>query len=151
MKCTYKVTTDDEKRLPVFARDEWRWLWHSDYYDGPRSGLILCNDEKFYIVCYDDGIIRNGEMQDSGYSDVWKYAVYKLTPEKLEYEERWHKLFFDLVGQHTTYNEKGTQLMPNDIKQKPDWAAYYLEFDAEYEDFDLADPTVAELVGFVEY
>jgi len=93
-------------------RSDVKLLWHSDYYDGPLSGLLLFNEEKYWFKAI-DGI--------PGYSQ--NYIVIRLTPEQLNEEEKWHKLFQDHVGSQTDYdeNEKRKGL----VKPQEMWNKFY--------------------------
>ncbi len=80
---------------------ELKMLHHSDYYDGPISGLALYKGQKvwFHMIEYeDDNLFR-----------CRTYGLYELSKKDLDEIEYWHKRFQDGVGYHTDYGEVYTR------------------------------------------
>lgn len=72
-------------------------LWHSNYYDGPLSGLAEYNEKKYWFDMVQDD-------HDTLFH-IRTFGLYKLSPEELETEEKRHRLFRDMVGHHCDYGD----------------------------------------------
>jgi len=76
------------------------FLWHNDWWDGPLAGMCKYKDQMYWYHCHHENHKKNAKY--------WrKYGVFKLTPEQLEEEIKWHKLFVEKVGDHFDCNEQG--------------------------------------------
>lgn len=76
-----------------------RFLYHSNYYDGPISGAMLAETgERYWFDAHPDA-----DPYNTGY---W-YLLYELTPDEWELETRRHDLFRRYVGTHCDYDENG--------------------------------------------
>lgn len=84
-----------------------RWLWHSSYYDGPLSGLVLFEGSEAWVECFDDIVLTRGEGDEMECMGARRFAIMRLTPEELEHEKAEHALFQKYVGTHTDYHEDG--------------------------------------------
>lgn len=73
---------------------EIRWLWHEDYYDGPLNGVGLLNGEKVRIM-----LVHEQEHCCRQRT----YAIDRMPSEWMEYVERLHADFREMVGTHTEY------------------------------------------------
>ena len=71
-------------------------LWHSDYYDGPISGLAEYKGRKVWFHW----------IKDAPLSELRIFGLYELSDEEIEYEEMWHQYFRDNVGHHCDYVEE---------------------------------------------
>lgn len=90
-----------------------RFLWHSNYYDGPLSGFILFNNEKCWF-----------NMEEIDKNDHYHYRIYRLPDnikKALECNQRYFEYF---VGTHCTYDYNGKR-NAYDIKPKHHWPVYY--------------------------
>ena len=76
-------------------------LWHSDYYDGPLSGLAEYKGEKVWFQC--------SEWEDENLFNMRIFNLHELSKEELEEEERWHQFFCDNVGKHCNYVDGGRE------------------------------------------
>lgn len=85
---------------PQISDRDVRLLWHSDYWDGPLSGMLSYRGEKLWFSLVD---------QADGLRVAWyrRFAIVRLRPEELADECRWHDLFRQCVGHHTDYDENG--------------------------------------------
>lgn len=90
----YKATG---KLLPKKAI---RLLWHSDYYDGPISGVALY-DYKFYyyLIEYEDRL-----------TSPRIYAGYKLTTEQFKDLLLKHELWRIIGGHHCDYDPHNNRI-----------------------------------------
>ncbi len=69
-------------------------LWYSNYYDGPLDGLAEFEGERVWFHCV--------EMEDNPFQ-MRRFSLYKMSADDLAYEDKWHKLFNELVGYHCDY------------------------------------------------
>jgi hypothetical protein len=85
-------------RVPKVQRAAVRLLWHADYWDGPKSGLVVYQGEQCWI-----------EVVAESDTESWyrRFVIIRLSPEQLAEELRWHQLFQKCVGRHTDYDESG--------------------------------------------
>ena len=116
----------------MIAPEDVRYLWVSDYYDGPLAGLCQYRGEKlwFKIRC----------RPEHG-PDV--FDLFRLTSEQLEAQERDHELFRQHVGFHWDYGDDGC----HPIGQVRDKATWHLYYDAPHPELDL---TMNVVVGSYE-
>lgn len=99
--------------LPKIRR--FQFLWYSDFWDGPRSGLLLHRKQKRWFELF----------AESARPDFYqRFAVIELTEAQLSEEEAWHKLFRAKVGTHTDYGKNGPQLTGR-LKPRAMWAEFY--------------------------
>ena len=77
--------------------DDAYMLWHSDYYDGPLSGLAVYKGKKVWFQCI--------EWEDENLFNMRIFNLHELSKEELEEEERWHQFFCDNVGYHCNYDD----------------------------------------------
>jgi hypothetical protein len=108
---------DDYLRAPQVDRAEIRLLWHVDFWDGARSGMLLYRGEEcwFQVVA---------ESED--YNPHWylRFVVLRLTPEQHAEECRWHELFRTKVGVHTDY-DKQEQRAVGFLRPRERWHEFY--------------------------
>src|SRR5258708_638105 len=118
------------KSLREETNGQTRLLWHSNFWDGPLSGLMLWNGEKCWFdnigerveerpwseeeikewVDYKTSISEEGDLDPDDYIDYDRYfvfKVYRIHPDLLEHLEYEHSLFQQNVGTHTDYDENG--------------------------------------------
>src|SRR5262245_51968463 len=77
-------------------RADLRFLWHSDFWDGPRSGMLVYRGEECWFE-----VIDESEGDDADW--YRRFAVLRLSKEQHAEEVRWHQLFREKVGTHTDY------------------------------------------------
>ncbi len=127
-------------QLPRIDENLLRVLWHSEYWDGPRSGVLLYMARPHWFqIC--------GE-EDSGRWKDWygKFVVIQLTEEQYATEAAYHRLFQEKVGSHVDYDAEGR---PVRGEQKPQevWHEYY----DEAKDRPELDLSGNEVVGWFEW
>ena len=87
-------------------------LWHSDYWDGPLSGMCLVAGERLLFECLDDEN-RNVRI----------FGLYRLSADDLALEEKINKVFCEKVGTHCNYDETGKQSF-----EHPTYSSLHYEF-----------------------
>lgn len=86
-----------------------RILYHSNYYDGPLTGVMLAEDgERYWFkVNEDTQFVRTGGDDDDPEYAPWRYELYALTADEWAAEDEAHAAFRELVGTHCDYDESG--------------------------------------------
>ena len=79
-------------------------VYHSNYWDGPLSGVCLYKEKQYWFNCVHD---YHDKTEDNESLDMRIYAIYDLTPIEWEHENYWHNLFVRYVGTHTSYDDNG--------------------------------------------
>lgn len=116
----------DDLRIETSGKT--RLLWHSNYWDGPHSGLMLWDGEKAWFNSYDekfytvelssDEIVEmfNNEPNEYweeedffDYVSVRYFNVYHIDTRTLKELEDNHELFRTYVGTHTDYDFDGNR------------------------------------------
>ena len=126
-------------RLPKIDQGEVQLLWHCDYWDGPKSGLLLYNGKKHWFQVYQ-------ESDDSDFRDYYRrFLIIELSEAQLKEEEYWHALFQEKVGTHTDYVPQGKshaeQLKPREL-----WHEFY----EAYQKRQQLDLSQNHIVGWYE-
>ncbi len=129
---------DQYLHAPRIERAEVRLLWHSDYWDGPRSGMLIFRGEEcwFQVV---------SESEDDEANWYRRFVVLRLSPGQHTEEWQWHKLFREKVGAHTDYNEQGER-PAGSLQPRERWNEFY---DA-YRRRTPADFSGNEVLGWFE-
>lgn len=107
-------------RSPRIDRAEVRLLWHADYYDGPKSGMLVYRGEECWFEVID-------ECEDPDADWYRRFVILRLSAEQLAEEKRWHELFREKVGGHTDYDDRGKRqvgLLHPEEKWKEFYDAY---------------------------
>ena len=82
-------------------------VYHSNYWDGPLSGMMMYNEEQVWFTCVEDiDSDPNPEPPDPiGKHGVnyRKFAIIRLPEEIREMLKERHADFEKYVGMHTTY------------------------------------------------
>lgn len=124
---------------PRIDRDDVRLLWHVDYWDSPRSGILLYQGKP----CWFQVVAENKDDDASWYR---RFAVLTLSAEQLAEEQRWHELFRECVGGHTDYDEHGKR--PLGSVQPRERAE---EFYTAYRQRTPPDFSKCEVLGWFEH
>ena len=116
MNYTEATRGNSYQSLPKLDRSELSLLWYSDFWDGPKSGLLLLQGGKYWFQMFE-------ESQDPDLADFYRrFLVVELTEEQLSEEEQWHALFQEKVGRHTDYGlnrrEELAKLRPRHIQEE---------------------------------
>jgi hypothetical protein len=103
---------------PRIGGAEVRLLWHADFWDGPRSGMLAYRGEEcwFQVVA---------ESEDDAAPWYRRFAVLRLTPEQHAEECRWHELFRSKVGVHTDYEPRGPRPAGGFLWPREGWHEFY--------------------------
>ncbi|MBI1915895.1 MAG: hypothetical protein HYS12_14340 [Planctomycetes bacterium] len=103
--------------VPRIDSSEIRLLWHSGYWDGPRSGMLLYRAEE----CWFEVI---AESEDDAEEWNRRFVVLRLSAEQRAEELRWHELFREKVGLHTDYDAQG-QRSVGSLQPRERWNEFY--------------------------
>jgi hypothetical protein len=115
------IGCDEKYRLiPLIDRDEIHLLWHSDFWDGPRSGMLLYRGDEFWFEVI-------AESADDVIGWYRRFAVIKLSMEQHAEEWRWHRLFQENVGAHTDYDDAGQRPLGS-LQPEEKWPRFYQEY-----------------------
>jgi hypothetical protein len=102
-------------QLPKVDRKDFRILWDVSYWDGPRTGILSYQGEKYWFQVFDetdDNVIFR------------RLLILELSDEQLREEEHWHDLFRQKVGTHTDYDEAGKR-QSGILHPKEVWHEFY--------------------------
>ncbi|MEJ2749462.1 MAG: hypothetical protein P8183_16395 [Anaerolineae bacterium] len=101
--------------LPKVEKGQFKLLWHCDYWDGAKSGMLLYKDKKHWFQVFN-------ENDDKDY--YRRFAIVELSESQLAEEESWHELFREKVGTHTDYGESGKRAVGT-LKPQELWSEFY--------------------------
>lgn len=106
-------------QVPQIDRAEVRLLWHSDFWDGPRSGMLVFRGEE----CWFEVVAEN----DDDPTTTWyrRFGILRLTPEQHAEECKWHELFRTKVGVHTDYDEQQNRPSVGFLWPEEQWHEFY--------------------------
>jgi len=96
-----KLDSDAEIEVPINYMHEADdtehaiMLWHSDYYDGPISGLAEYKGKKVWFKWH-------GTAHEP-LTDLRIFNLHEMSDEAIEYEEERHQRFRDMIGHHCDY------------------------------------------------
>jgi hypothetical protein len=133
-------TAEGFRATPQVARDALRLLWHSDYWDGPRSGMLDFNGER----CWFQVVAENEDENADGW--YRRFAIVRLSPEQLAEECRWHELFRSNVGVHTDYDAFGKRQI-DAVRPREQWGEFYDAYKGR-RPLDLSED---EVLGWFEH
>ena len=89
---------------PHIALGEIHLLWAVDYWDGPRSGMLVYNKQSYWFeVCEEPD-------EDSDEPYYRRFVVVALSAEQMKDEAFWYDLFRQKVGTHTDYDANGLRV-----------------------------------------
>lgn len=103
-------------RYRRFERGDVKLKWHLGYYDGPVSGILMCEgkmcwfdecDEWLNHEALVDALHANEDDCDPPWSR--RFLIYELSDEEYELERRKHALF-QRIGFHSDYDEEGRRV-----------------------------------------
>jgi hypothetical protein len=103
--------------IPRIDRAEVRLLWHADFWDGPKSGMLVYRGERHWFEVV-------AEREDDAEGWYRRFAVIRLAPDQLAEELRWHELFREKVGVHTDYDERGRRPVGS-LQPRERWPEFY--------------------------
>lgn len=129
---------DDCLRAPRIDWAEVRLLWHADFWDRPRSGLLAYRGEECWFAVV-------AEREDDGPGWYRRFAVLRLSAAQLAEEWRWHELFRQKVGVHTDYDERGHRSI-GALRPREWWPEFY----EAYRQRVPADFSRCEVLGWLE-
>ena len=95
MKLRELKTQDPPADLPLLGNDDYTFLWISDYWDGPKSGMLLYKGREHWFETF-----REIDEEDSSVKWHRRFAVIPLTVEQLAREHEVHQDFQHYVGTH---------------------------------------------------
>ena len=104
------------RMLRALDQSRLEFLWYSDFWDGPKNGLLVFDGSKYWFQMFE-------ESADPDFKDFYRrFLVVELTTAQLEVEERWHILFREKVGCHTDYRynhrEELARLKPRNVQEE---------------------------------
>lgn len=135
--------------LKEINREDTKLLFENDNWDGPICGLMLWYGEKAWFKWTDDEeiVLTQEQLQeianennctideldeDDTFTFPYRiYTVYRLPNDILEAIEHNHKLFQELVGFHSDFNEEGNRTVSstkqgwNDFFFSPPWWMFW--------------------------
>jgi hypothetical protein len=97
-------------------------LWHSNYYDGPLSGMALYEGKKVWFEC--------DEWEHDNLYHMRTFNLYELSEEEIAEEEYWHELFRKHVGWHSDYGDRYAQCGAEGTSDG-NWDAFYKKAEKE--------------------
>jgi hypothetical protein len=118
---------------------ELRLLWHADFWDGPRSGMLDYRGEQ----CWFQAV---AESEEDGSTWYRRFIVLRLSHEQHAEECRWHELFQAKVGVHTDYDEHEMRPAVGSLWPPERWHEFY---DA-YKQRTPPDFSANEVLGWFE-
>jgi hypothetical protein len=107
----------DYIKYSQIPHEDVRYLWFSDFWDGPMSGMALYNGQPYWFEMVEE----NREYPNGFYR---RFGLFEMSPEEIEEETRWHNLFREKVGEHTTYNMEGKEVNAP-MKPSEMWKEFY--------------------------
>jgi hypothetical protein len=88
------------RHLPELTSVDYQLLWHSGFWDGPTSGMLLYRGAKFWFEML--------EQNPEPALGVWyrRFAVLQLSAQDMLKEEEVHEAFCRYVGTHCDYPDR---------------------------------------------
>ena len=110
------IKHDAYTSLPKLGKGDVTFLWYSDFWDGPKSGMALYQGRKYWFQLFQ-------ESQHPDLSDFYRrFLLIDLSDEQLSEEERWHALFQEKVGRHmdfgTNQRDEINRLKPPTVQEE---------------------------------
>lgn len=131
-----------------------RKLWHSNYWDGPLSGMCLIEGQKYWFECVEEWLDNNSYPEDDDdFETPWyrRFLIWKLTDEQQATIEARHAKFQRMVGTHCDYDENGHRgnFHYNDTITPETFKQFYEESKLESR-MDIT-PTEDRILGWYEW
>jgi len=123
------------EKAPLIPNEEIRILYTTEIYDGPREGIALWKDKKYYFYSYGD-IKRKGN--DWG---VRMFAVIEMTAEQESEAEYWQDQLLKRVGPLNLYDENGEPVDAN-AKSDEEHENYWEEYQSKLKTYTLASDQI---------
>lgn len=109
---------------------KWRWLWHSDYYDGPLTGMVLYEGKEVWAEAAEEcrHVVEAPEDdEDHDYISTCgfyrRYRITRLTAAAHAETTRRHELFRQMVGRHCDHLPDGRRAA--EFESPPGWHDFY--------------------------
>lgn len=83
--------------LPRLRPGDVRLLWVNDFYDTPLEAIVEHEGARCIMVLHDHCSVTD---------DALRWVVFRLSPEQLAEEQRWHDLFAEHVGEHWCFHRE---------------------------------------------
>ena len=120
-----EAPADFVDHLPQIPESELTILWHCDYYDGPRSGVMRYQSKPcWFAICERADTFEHYADEDGQQWIAWhqRFLLVELTASQFD-ELQWHnELFRRLVGTYWDYDTEGRraggQFHPKSSQQK---------------------------------
>lgn len=128
-----------------------KWLWSSGWYDGPLSGMVKLDSEKYWVEFFDEEEWTESYGSEPQEADMFRasfFAILKLTNEQQKSEEYWHELFRICVSKRSDYDEFGNRSTQKVHGTNAMQRFYYTRRKMNYKELDLSEST---LVGWFKY
>lgn len=113
--------TDGFRAVSQVSREVVTLLWHSSFWDGPLSGMLLFNGERLWF----EMVAENDDEDLRGW--YRRFAIVRLRPEQLTEEEAWHDLFRANVGWHSDYDMDAPGRCKG-LRPQEQWQAFYVPY-----------------------
>jgi len=125
-----------------------KFLYHSDYWDGPLSGVCKVDEQKLWFKCVHD---YHDETKSGHRLSQRIYAVYNLTKKEWSAENKWHALFEEYVGNHTSYDEKG--LRTGSVRKDTDHGVFYRQQEKAMKEgtYKTKELNLDKLIGYFDH
>lgn len=94
---------------------DYAFLWVSDFWDGPISGMLKLDAVQFWFEQFE-------ESEDE--TSLWyrRYAVVQLSHDQIERENEVHADFQRFVGKHWDYDSRPEE---KELRPKEEWPSFY--------------------------
>lgn len=132
------------KQLPRLLKSQVGWLWISDFWDGPLSGMVKYHGSWYWCFCFceNDGIFKKKNKSQN----TWfrRFLIVELTVEQIAGEKYWNDLFCEHVRTNTTaYEARKDKNMEPTNNHKLFYESYSKRAEPDY--------SKNEAIGWVEY
>lgn len=133
------------KQLPKLLKTQVGWLWISDFWDGPLSGMVKYNESWYWCFCFCENDIEENEEENKS-QNTWfrRFLIVELTSEQIEDEKYWNDLFCEHVRTDTTSYEARKD---KNIKPTNNHKLFYEPYSKRVK----PDYSKNKAVGWIEY
>lgn len=111
-------TQDAYRVLPRVPMEDVHLLWHCDFWDGPKSGVLRLKGEQ----CWFQMIAENPDEDFRGW--YRRFVIVRLTPEQLAEVHYWHDLFRKHVGWNTDFVKSDPSYYKG-LQPREQWEKFY--------------------------